>query len=112
MYAYTRHVCKAGGLQAAMCIKKGTSCMHTHIMYAHTSHACIHTSCMHTHVMCAQGWGPAGGHVYQKGHVEFFASPESFKALLPKLQVGWVAYAAVCVPLSCVCVYVCVCVCV
>lgn len=32
------------------------------------------------------GWGGAGGLVYQKGYVEFFASPETFAALLPKLK--------------------------
>ncbi|KAF5828731.1 methylenetetrahydrofolate reductase-domain-containing protein [Dunaliella salina] len=32
------------------------------------------------------GWGPPGGQVYQKGHVEFFASPEALQTLLPKLQ--------------------------
>lgn len=36
----------------------------------------------------AFGWGPVGGHVYQKGYVEFFVSPEQFKTLLPELQAA------------------------
>lgn len=34
----------------------------------------------------ANGWGPAGGQVFQKGFVEFFCSPEAFKQLQSTLQ--------------------------
>lgn len=34
----------------------------------------------------ANGWGPAGGHVFQKGFVEFFCSPDAFKQLEMTLQ--------------------------
>eukprot|EP00892_Ulva_mutabilis_P003374 jgi/Ulvmu1/1408/UM011_0137.1 len=33
-----------------------------------------------------QGWGPAGGYVYQKGYVEFFCSADAFKALAEAAQ--------------------------
>ena len=32
------------------------------------------------------GWGPQGGFVYQKGYVEFFCSPETFKAFSQQMQ--------------------------
>jgi hypothetical protein len=31
---------------------------------------------------------PSNRHVYQKGYVEFFVSPEQFKTLLPELQAA------------------------
>lgn len=34
----------------------------------------------------ANGWGPAGGQVFQKGFVEFFCSPEAFKQLETTLK--------------------------
>jgi methylenetetrahydrofolate reductase (NADPH) len=34
----------------------------------------------------ANGWGPEGGHVYQKGFVELFCSPEAFKQLETTLK--------------------------
>lgn len=42
------------------------------------------------------GWGPSGGYVYQKGYVEFFCSPDNFKALVRHVQnFASVSYMAV-----------------
>jgi len=32
------------------------------------------------------GWGGAGGFVYQKAYVEFFASPDNYKALIQEME--------------------------
>lgn len=51
------------------------------------------------------GWGPAGGYVFQKGFVEFFAEKKDVEALDERIRndgCGWVdffaANAQVCLP--------------